>query len=74
MPNLTEKEYFDKYLTSTPPEGTGLQVGDKVTFTNDYGVQFHDMYILGFNGDEIHLRGQGAAFWFPKKIEQIKKG
>ena len=73
MPNLTEKEYFDKYLTSTPPEGSNLQVGDKVTYTNEYGVKFKDSYILGFDGDNVHLRGQGHAYWFPNKIDSVEK-
>ena len=42
-------------MSSSPPEGCTLKVGDKVRFVNDYGVAFGPFTIQGFTlpTDEI---------------------
>jgi hypothetical protein len=54
---------------------TGLKVGDIVTFTNDYGVQFKGMKVLGFckpdNGRCVYISSD--CYWFPERPESLKK-
>lgn len=59
-------------------ENSDLKIGDIVTFTNEYGVQFENLEILGFrnNNDfmpERHVYLNKSSFWFPIKLSEIKK-
>lgn len=52
----------------TPPQPCQFKVGDSVTFTNDYGVAFHDKIVTGFSPTVQHGRFvyfDGDAWWFP---------
>lgn len=53
-----------------------LKVGDKVMFTNDYGVTFGPHEVLGFckpskTGRCIFL--DYDCYWFPAKVENVTK-
>jgi hypothetical protein len=66
---------FEKYvknsLSPDPPVDCKYKVGDKVIFTNDYGISFEDMEVIGFRvhddmkGRFIHLGDEGSAYWYP---------
>lgn len=70
-------------MLKEPPIPCDLKVGDIVTYTNEFGVSFNGMIIIGFSADEhflprkmfIHTdfcekaESSGAAWWFPKKRE-----
>lgn len=54
---------------------TTLKAGDKVTFTNEYGVKFPGHRVLGFCrptlGDHcVYL--DTDCYWFPKKLESLQ--
>ena len=54
---------------------TSLQIGDIVTFTNDYGVVFTGLEVVGFddptenNGRSVFLASD--SYWFPKAVNQL---
>ena len=53
-----------------------LKIGDKVMFTNDYGVVFGPYEVLGFCnpskwGNCVYLNK--SSYWFPCKVEQLTK-
>jgi len=55
---------------------TDLKKGDKVTFTNDFGVVFEDHEILGFDSKDFYGRFiylDYDCFWFPAKPENLTK-
>jgi plastocyanin len=63
-------------MTDTPPVPCAFKVGDKVTFTNDNGVAFHNHTIRGFTKE---VTSWGAfiyhctdAWWHPSKPENFK--
>lgn len=67
-------------LEQTPPEGCDLQVGDVVTFVNDYGVIFPGQEVIGFDTTDHNLMQYGnfihidtGAFWFPHKRSELIK-
>lgn len=55
-----------------------FKVGDKVTYTNDYGVSFPDITIIAISkqnnlwkyGNCIHLNKD--SYWYPVKPESLK--
>ncbi len=59
------------------PEADGFKVGDVVTFTNDYGVVFHDLVIKGIDKDTSFYGRRFYIFddcyWFPAHPNSIKK-
>lgn len=55
-------------------EFEGLKVGDKVTFTNDYGVKFNNRIIVGIDSTDFHGRRfylNSDSFWFPVRRESL---
>lgn len=68
-------EDFVKTLKQVPPVECSFCVGDTVTYTNEYGVSFPGMKIIGFadddslNGRFIHL--EKTAWWFPVKPQEL---
>ena len=72
---------FKKGLEQTPPAGCPFKVGDTVTFTNEYGVSFPGLKVIGFDtadpywngkrGKYIHIDSE--AYWFPKSPDELKK-
>lgn len=60
---------------TNPPIACNFKVGDKVNFTNDYGVVFRNETVTGFSptiegGRFVYL--DWASWWFPAKPEQLK--
>lgn len=63
-------------LLMQPPEGCDLKVGDKVTYTNDYGASFHGFTVIGFAkeprfGRFVHL--DKDSYWVPVSRESLTK-
>jgi hypothetical protein len=63
-------------LQNTPPVPCEFKVGDVVTFTNDYGVKFHDKVVTGFapsveNGRFVYF--DSDAWWFPVNPSQLSR-
>lgn len=74
-------------LQPVPPVECGLKVGDTVTYTNEYGVKFAGLHIVGFgktaNGMEPTknhptpgLLGRfvyidTSCYWFPKRPDEL---
>lgn len=60
----------------TPPVPCEFAVGDRVTFTNDYGVQFFNRVVTGFSpavegGRFIYF--DNDAWWFPISPANLAK-
>ncbi|CAM4134799.1 hypothetical protein [Kerstersia similis] len=74
------KEYA-KRLRQTPPVPCSLSVGDTVTFTNEAGLSFEGMKIIGFADDDsfhgrfIHFVGpvHPGAYWFPCRPDELSR-
>ena len=67
-----------KPATTETPQGCEFDLGDTVTFTNDYGVSFEGNKVIGFNnsdcslwkyGNRVHL--DNDCFWFPVKPDSL---
>lgn len=59
-----------------PPLPCEFKVGDKVTFTNDYGVEFHDKTVTGFASTVEYGRFVFLdidSWWFPVRPENLTK-
>ena len=77
----TDAKAYASKLRQTPPVPCDLKVGDKVTYTNDAGVQFPDMRVIGFADDDsfygrfVHIVGpvHDGAFWFPHIPSELSK-
>lgn len=70
---IKDKEYLAT-LSQKPTRATDFKVGDKVTFTNDNGVVFTGLKIIGFstapfNGRFIHI--DTDCYWMPKRPDQL---
>lgn len=74
-----EQKFLDnnKMLKELP--GCDLKPGDIVTFTNEFGVIFHDKVVIGFSKPEqshhpehvIHI-ADDTPVWFPVKRSELK--
>lgn len=70
-------ENFKNGLRKDAPVLCDFEVGDKVTFTNDYGVSFDGLEVIGFSDDDtfygrfIHL--DTDCYWFPVSPDSIVK-
>ena len=66
---------FVSELSQTPPVPCDFKVGDVVTFTNEFGVEFEDRTVMGFAsnakfyGRFIHLSND--AYWFPVRPDEL---
>ncbi|SPU49864.1 hypothetical protein [Bordetella trematum] len=77
----TEVKAYAAKLRQEPPFPCDLQIGDRVTFTNEYGVSFAGMRVIGFAKDDsfygrfIHLAGpeHPGAYWFPHSRQELTK-
>lgn len=61
-------------MQRTPPIPCEFKPGDRVIFTNDYGVQFHQR-VRGFakdvwDGRFVYL--DTSCWWFPKRPSQLQ--
>lgn len=76
-----ELQQYARNLRQTPPVKCDFKVGELVTFTNQFGVAFPDMRVIGFADDDlfygrfIHLAGpkHPEAFWFPHAPDELTK-
>lgn len=70
-------------LQSVPPVPCNYRIGEKVLYTNEFGVSF-EMEVVGYSPDTsfygrfIHLitagtDGSGSAYWFPHTPEELTK-
>ena len=53
-----------------------LKVGDRIMFTNDYGITFGYYEVLGFcEPDEYGhcIYFDHAAYWYPCRVNQVRK-
>lgn len=69
-------EVFEKLSDVCPESASDLKIGDKVTFTNDYGCVFENKTIMGFCKDWLegrHVYIDSDCYWFPKSIESLTK-
>lgn len=74
----TEEQFYAKNeMVNEPSKPCDFKVNDIVTFTNDYGVSFHSLRVIGFtkpehevNGRFIHIDSDSP--WFPVKPESLK--
>lgn len=84
MPAFAAKTHFiagakyplAKDAQAFPPLPCELKVGDKVTFTNDYGVEFHDKTVTGFASTVEYGRFVFLdidSWWFPVRPENLTK-
>lgn len=69
---------FLSTLLKEPPIPCDFKVGDKVSFTNEYGITFKGYTVIGFAPLEDHFNGRfihldKEAWWFPKKPESLTK-
>lgn len=77
----TDVKTYASRLRQTPAKACNFSVGDVVTYTNEYGVSFPGMRVIGFADDDsfygrfIHLVGPEypGAYWFPHKPDELIK-
>ena len=69
-----------KPATTTPPEGVDFKIGDNVTYTNEYGVAFAGLKVIGFNDGDCNLWQYGHrvyldfdCYWFPVHPDRLIK-
>ena len=75
-----EVQAYARKLRQTPPVPCEFQVGDQVTYKNEFGVTFTGMRVIGFADDDsfygrfIHITGpeHAGAYWFPHKPEDLR--
>lgn len=68
--SLTHYLHFLDEIRKDAPEDSPFRVGDKVTFTNDFGVSFPGYTVIGFTNEGEGLYGRNvfldkAAYWYP---------
>ena len=73
-----EKQDFVNNLKSEPPFLCDFKVGDKVTFINDYEIEFPDHIVVGFGYDDLIFNNRFIfidtdSYWFPVRADQLKK-
>ena len=65
-------------LSKFPPIGCDFKLGDTVTFTNDYGVKFEGLTVIGFEKEIdpdflpnrfVYLNT--SCYWFPTSPESL---
>ncbi|MBV7542013.1 hypothetical protein [Acidovorax sp. sic0104] len=57
-----------------PPIPCHVAVGDIVTYTNDFGVAFHERLVTGFSPTITHGRFvyfDSDSWWFPARPESL---
>lgn len=65
-------------IASEPPRECKWNVGDKVKFTNDHGVEFGPYHVVGFAKPAGELGGRFIYIdydcaWFPVRPDQLEK-
>lgn len=81
MEAITESEF--KVWASDPKRNlplteshSGFKVGNKVTYTNEFGVSFQDMEIVGIADDSYDFYNRRfflnkSAYWFPVLASEL---
>lgn len=76
---LKKYNEFLEGILKEPPANvkTEFKVGDKVTFTNEYGVIFEGKTIIGFASEENQFNDRFIyidcdSYWFPHKEDELK--
>lgn len=75
MPGQKDYEAFLTQIKTQPPVDCEFSVGDTVVFTNEYGVSFPGLRVIGFADDDsfygrfIHLNT--GAWWFPVRPGEL---
>jgi hypothetical protein len=71
---------FDADICKVSPIPCDFKPGDKVTFTNEYGVIFPGRTVIGFRESidpdflpDRFILLDGDAYWFPHKISELTK-
>ena len=62
-------------ISGNAPIDCPFHVGQKVMFTNDYGIIFGPYRVQGFDADPIAKRQvylDWSSPWFPAEINQLK--
>ena len=71
------KQWASKRNIKLIPSIGEFSVGDVVTFTNDYGVKFHNLTIIGISADNSFYGRQiytnTDSYWFPHKPSELLK-
>lgn len=77
------KLFIPHGLLDESPVLCEFKKGDVVTFTNEFGVVFEGMVVIGFGypkedwlkGAFIHIDrpGHECAWWFPHRADELKK-
>lgn len=72
------KDMVENDLSPVPPVECDFKTGDTVTFTNEYGVKFEGLKVIGFEkgidpdwmpGKFVYLNT--SCYWFPKSPESL---
>ena len=58
------KHHLSPDAQRTPPVPCDFKVGDKVAFTNDFGITFSDLIVTGFTPT---VEGQGRFIYLDKE-------
>ena len=73
-----EVKAYAKQLAQTAPCACAFKLGDRVSFTNDQGVTFEGLHVIGFEavcpGEEVRERFihlDTCCYWFPKRPDQL---
>ena len=74
----TMQELIKNELSNVSPVECNFKVGDVVTFTNEYGVKFEGLKVIGFEkeidpdwmpGRFVYLNT--SCYWFPESPESL---
>lgn len=74
---MSEINFIKENLSGTPPCNCSFKVGDRVNYTNDYGIEFIDKLVIGFAkeihipGRFIHLSGNASPYWMPVSPDSL---
>lgn len=62
---------------ATEDKNFTIKAGDTVIYTNEFGISFRDVIVLGFANGKVHLADKSnplaSAFWFGVELKRIEK-
>ncbi len=75
---VAEKFLQDNELLMESPKPCDLKVGDLVVATNEYGISFPNLVVIGFAKPENEVGGRfihisSSSPWFPAKRESLTR-
>lgn len=68
------QDFAKERLSQSSPLPCDFKVGDVVTFTNEYGISFEGLTVMGFLESELKERFiylNTDAYWFPHKPSEL---